>query len=250
MPRGVVRIAGVPPSWRQAVRIASLAAGAASSSRTPARCGSTGWSCRRSVHRRWRRDARSSSSPRPLPRHVRLDGVRGHRSGTWASGDVSPHRRDGGDLTGAHGDRSQLAARRRRHRPARRRDAAAAAAHDRRAARRIGDAAAGTGPLGARAASRRRRARRPSYDARRVDPRGPHPAGHRAQGLPVAGRPALGARRPVRRPARLRLSRREGVPRGRRLRLPPVWRRTSTGTSAAATGSSSEAGSASTSRGG
>ncbi len=86
--RGVVPIAGVPPSWRQAVRIASIAAGAdvVVSHASAARL--YGVELPRSVHPRWRRDNVFIELAGPLPRHVRLDGVRGHRSGTWESGDV------------------------------------------------------------------------------------------------------------------------------------------------------------------
>ena len=86
--RGVVQVAGVPPSWRQAVRIASIAAGgeAVVSHGSAARL--YGLELPRSVHRRWRRDDAFIELAAPLARHVRLDGVRGHRSCTWQPGDV------------------------------------------------------------------------------------------------------------------------------------------------------------------
>ncbi len=49
------------------------------------------------VHPRWRRDGTRIEVSAPLARHVRLDGVRGHRSGRWADGDVE--RRHGMDVT-------------------------------------------------------------------------------------------------------------------------------------------------------
>jgi very-short-patch-repair endonuclease len=86
--RGVVKIAGVPPSWRQAVREASIAAGeqAVVSHASAARL--HGLELPRSIHRRWRRDNAFIELVAPIPRHVRLAGVRGHRSGTWEEGDV------------------------------------------------------------------------------------------------------------------------------------------------------------------
>lgn len=86
--RGVVQIAGVPPSWRQAVRVASIAAGAevVVSHRSAARL--YGLELSPSIHPRWRADDAFIEVAAPLLRHVRLEGVRGHRSGTWADGDV------------------------------------------------------------------------------------------------------------------------------------------------------------------
>ncbi|MGH9272582.1 MAG: type IV toxin-antitoxin system AbiEi family antitoxin domain-containing protein [Ilumatobacteraceae bacterium] len=86
--RGVVQIAGVPPSWRQAVRIASIAAGAGVVVSHASAVRLYGIELPRSVHRRWRRDNQFIEVAAPLLRHVRLDGVRGHRSGTWEPGDV------------------------------------------------------------------------------------------------------------------------------------------------------------------
>ena len=51
------------------------------------------------VHRRWRRDDAFIELAAPLVRHVRLDGVRGHRCGTWAAGDVVDPRRHASHLT-------------------------------------------------------------------------------------------------------------------------------------------------------
>ncbi len=86
--RGVVRIAGVPPSWRQAVRIASIAAG----EHVVVSHGSAVRLYRvrmpQPVHPRWRRDNEFIEVEAPLLRHVRLEGVRGHRSGMWEDGDI------------------------------------------------------------------------------------------------------------------------------------------------------------------
>jgi hypothetical protein len=86
--RGVVQIAGAPPSWRQAIRIASLAAGeeVVVSHSSAARL--YGVELPPSVHPRWSRDDEKIEVSAPLARHVRLDGVRGHRSGMWGSRDV------------------------------------------------------------------------------------------------------------------------------------------------------------------
>jgi Transcriptional regulator, AbiEi antitoxin len=86
--RGVVRVAGVPPSWRQAVRIAALAAvgPVAVSHASAARL--YGLELPPAVHRRWQADSAFIELSAPIVRHVRLDGVRGHRSGTWEEGDI------------------------------------------------------------------------------------------------------------------------------------------------------------------
>jgi hypothetical protein len=86
--RGVVQIAGVPPSWRQAIRAASIAAGqqVVISHGSAARL--LGVELTKPVHRRWARDAAFIEVSAPLARHVRLDGVRGHRSGAWSAEDV------------------------------------------------------------------------------------------------------------------------------------------------------------------
>lgn len=86
--RGVVQIAGAPPSWRQAVRIASIAAGAGVVVSHASAVRLYGIELPKAVHRRWRRDSAFIEVAAPLLRHVRLDGVRGHRSGTWEPGDV------------------------------------------------------------------------------------------------------------------------------------------------------------------
>ena len=86
--RRVIHIAGAPTSWRQKLRIAALAAG----DRVAVSHGSAvrlyGLEMPTSVHRRWRRDNAFLELSAPDPRHVRLDGVRGHRSGMWEDGDV------------------------------------------------------------------------------------------------------------------------------------------------------------------
>lgn len=89
--RGVVVIAGVPPSWRQRVRIASIAAGeqVVVSHASAARL--YGVEKPTSVHRRWRRDDAFIEVSATLTRHVRLHGVRGHRTGTWEEDDLSEH---------------------------------------------------------------------------------------------------------------------------------------------------------------
>jgi len=86
--RNVVQIAGVPPSWRQAVRIASIAAGdkAVVSHASAARLYDL--ELPKSVHRRWARDGRFIEVSAPLAHHIRMEGVRGHRSGMWAPGDI------------------------------------------------------------------------------------------------------------------------------------------------------------------
>jgi hypothetical protein len=86
--RGVVRVAGVPPSWRQAVRTASLAAGEPAVVSHASAVRLYGLELPRSTHPRWRRDNAFIELAAPIPRHVRLHGVRGHRSGTWEEGDV------------------------------------------------------------------------------------------------------------------------------------------------------------------
>jgi hypothetical protein len=86
--RGVVHIAGAPPSWRQAVRTASIAAGQQVAVSHASAVRVCGIEMPRSVHPRWRRDDAFIEVAAPLLRHVRLDGVRGHRSGAWEPGDV------------------------------------------------------------------------------------------------------------------------------------------------------------------
>src|SRR3954453_15964474 len=89
--RGVVRIAGGPPTWRQAVRMAALAAGNPVAVSHASAVRVYGLEVPRAVHRRWSRDGRFIELAAPLLRHIRLDGVRGHRCGTWAAGDVVIH---------------------------------------------------------------------------------------------------------------------------------------------------------------
>jgi hypothetical protein len=86
--RGVVQIAGVPPSWRQAVRTASLAAGEPAVVSHASAVRLYGLELPPSVHPRWQRDNACIELAAPIPRHVRLHGVRGHRSGMWEDGDV------------------------------------------------------------------------------------------------------------------------------------------------------------------
>ena len=86
--RGVVQIAGVPPSWRQAVRIASIAAGEDVVVSHASAVRLYGLQLPSSVHPRWGRDNEFIELAAPLLRHVRLEGVRGHRSGMWEEGDV------------------------------------------------------------------------------------------------------------------------------------------------------------------
>ena len=81
----------MPPSWRQAVRTAALAAGAPVAVSHASAVRVYGLELPTAVHRRWRRDGAFIELAAPLLRHVRLDGVRGHRSGTWADGDVVVH---------------------------------------------------------------------------------------------------------------------------------------------------------------
>ncbi len=86
--RGVVQIAGVPPTWRQAVRMASLAAGERVVVSHASAVRLYGVEMPRSVHPRWCRDDAWIELSAPLARHVRLDGVRGHRSGHWNDDDL------------------------------------------------------------------------------------------------------------------------------------------------------------------
>ena len=86
--RGVVRIAGAPPTWRQALRTASLAAGERVVVSHASAVRLYGVELPPAVHPRWRRDTAFIEVAAPDPRHVRLHGVRGHRSGTWDDGDV------------------------------------------------------------------------------------------------------------------------------------------------------------------
>ncbi|MGI9053430.1 MAG: type IV toxin-antitoxin system AbiEi family antitoxin domain-containing protein [Ilumatobacteraceae bacterium] len=86
--RGVVQIAGVPPSWRQAVRIASIAAGGEVVVSHASAVRLYGLELPRCTHLRWTRDNAFVEVEAPIDRHVRLDGVRGHRSYTWQPGDV------------------------------------------------------------------------------------------------------------------------------------------------------------------
>ncbi len=89
--RGVLRIAGVPPTWRQAVRMAALAAGQPVAVSHASAVRVYGLEVPKAVHRRWRRDGAFIELAAPLLRHIRLAGVRGHRTGTWAVGDVVVH---------------------------------------------------------------------------------------------------------------------------------------------------------------
>jgi len=86
--RGVVQIAGVPPTWRQAVRMASMAAGEEVVVSHSSAAQLYGVELPPATHPRWRRDGDRIEVSAPLARHVRLDGVRGHRSGGWEDGDV------------------------------------------------------------------------------------------------------------------------------------------------------------------
>jgi very-short-patch-repair endonuclease len=86
--RGVVKIAGVPPSWRQAVRMASLAAGERVVVSHASALRVFGLELPAGVHRRWSRDSSFIELSAAIPRHVRLAGVVGHRSGTWADTDI------------------------------------------------------------------------------------------------------------------------------------------------------------------
>jgi hypothetical protein len=87
--RGVVQLAGVPATWRQAVRIASIAAGEVAVVSHASAVRLYGLDMPRSVHPRWRRDNAFIELSAPIPRHIRLEGVRGHRSGTWDERDLS-----------------------------------------------------------------------------------------------------------------------------------------------------------------
>jgi hypothetical protein len=86
--RGVVQIAGVPPSWQQAVRTASLAAGERAVVSHASAVRLYRLELPPSVHPRWQQDDAYVELAAPIPRHVRLHGVRGHWSGTWEDGDV------------------------------------------------------------------------------------------------------------------------------------------------------------------
>jgi hypothetical protein len=86
--RGVVRVAGVPRSWRQAVRVAALAAGEPVAVSHASAVRVYGLELPTPVHPRWRRDGAFIELSAPLWRHIRLHGVCGHRSGTWMPGDV------------------------------------------------------------------------------------------------------------------------------------------------------------------
>jgi hypothetical protein len=86
--RGVLQIAGVPPTWRQAIRIASIAAGALAVVSHASAVQLYGLEMPRSVHPRWRRDDAFIELSAPIPRHIRLEGVRGHRSGKWDERDL------------------------------------------------------------------------------------------------------------------------------------------------------------------
>ena len=134
--RGVVRVAGVPPSWRQAVRIAAPAAvgPVAVSHASAARL--FGLELPPAVHRRWQADNEFIELSAPIVRHVRLDGVRGHRSGTWEEGDIVA--RAGFAVTSPLRIVIDLSSRRcGRHGSVGRRHAAAQAADGRRAARPV-----------------------------------------------------------------------------------------------------------------
>lgn len=86
--RGVVQIAGVPPTWRQALRAASIAAGEQAVVSHGSAAELYGLEIPNAVHPRWARDASFLELSAPLARHIRLEGVRGHRSGAWADGDI------------------------------------------------------------------------------------------------------------------------------------------------------------------
>jgi very-short-patch-repair endonuclease len=89
--RGVVQIAGVPPSWRRSVRTACMAAGQEVALSHASAVRLYGVELPPAVHPRWARDSSRIEVAAPLPRHVRLAGVRGHRSGAWEPGDVVRH---------------------------------------------------------------------------------------------------------------------------------------------------------------
>ncbi len=86
--RGVVQIAGVPPTWRQAVRAAAIAAGEQVVVSHASAAQLYGVELPTPIHPRWSRDGAFIELSAPLARHARLEGVRGHRSGMWADGDV------------------------------------------------------------------------------------------------------------------------------------------------------------------
>lgn len=86
--RGVVQIAGVPPTWRQSIRIASIAAGRTVVVSHGSAARLYGVEVPRAVHPRWRHDSTFIELCGPLPRHVRLRGVRGHRSATLDDRDI------------------------------------------------------------------------------------------------------------------------------------------------------------------
>lgn len=86
--RGVVQIAGVPPTWRQAVRAATIAAGEQVVVSHASAAQLYGVELPTPIHPRWSRDGAFIELSAPLARHARLEGVRGHRSGMWAAGDV------------------------------------------------------------------------------------------------------------------------------------------------------------------
>ena len=89
--RNVVQLAGVPRTWRQAIRIASIAAGerVVVSHASAARLYDL--ELPRAVHPRWAKDGRFIEVAAPLAQHIRMAGVRGHRSGMWSPGDVEEH---------------------------------------------------------------------------------------------------------------------------------------------------------------
>lgn len=86
--RGAVLIAGAPPTWRQQLRLAAIAGG----ERVAVSHGSAvrllGLEMPKSEHPRWRRDDAFLELSAPDPRHARLAGVRGHRSGMWEDDDI------------------------------------------------------------------------------------------------------------------------------------------------------------------
>lgn len=86
--RRVVRIAGAPETWRQTLRIAAIAAGNTIAVSHGSAVRLLGIDMPRSEHPRWRRDDTFLELSAPEPRHVRLHGVRGHRSGIWEDGDI------------------------------------------------------------------------------------------------------------------------------------------------------------------
>jgi hypothetical protein len=86
--RGVVHVAGAPPTWRQTLRIAALAAGTTVVVSHASAVRVLGLEMPPSEHPRWRRDGAFLELSAPDPRHVRLSGVRGHRSGMWEVGDT------------------------------------------------------------------------------------------------------------------------------------------------------------------